>query len=174
MDKKKSIDFIKQSKNWSEDLERDDIREESKKGLEQVEKFIARGLEKATDQKNKVAPLTKKHEVAKERDKGRSFPVNYLGKEYQVQFTYEFDPNAAELYDIQVSSDKKKIDIFLNLKHTFASRFFTTSNERNGFSLFIAYLAVCEVHLVSKEGVRDVSMIRNRLNQICQNIPPKT
>jgi len=30
------------------------------------------------------------------------------------------------------------------------------------------------VHLVSKEGVRDVSMIRNRLNQICQNIPPRT
>ena len=97
-----------------------------------------------------------------------------MGKEYQVQFTYEYDPNAAELYDIQVSSDKKKIDIFLNLKHTFASRFFTTSNERNGFTIFIAYLAVCEVHLVSKEGVKDVSMIRNRLNQICQNIPPRT
>ena len=32
MDKKKSIDFIKQSRHWSEDLERDDIREESKKG----------------------------------------------------------------------------------------------------------------------------------------------
>ena len=84
--------------------------------MEQVEKFTARGLEKATDEKNKVAPLTKKHEVAKEREKGRPFPVNYLGKEYQVQFTYEYDPNAAELYDIQVSSDKKKIDIFLNLK----------------------------------------------------------
>jgi len=118
--------------------------------------------------------LTKKHEIAKEKEKGREFPVNYLGKEYKVQFTYEYDPNASELYDIQVSNDKKKIDIFLNLKHTFASRFFTTQNERNGFTIFIAYLAVCEVHLVSKEGVRDVSMIRNRLNQICQNIPPRT
>ena len=28
---KKTIDFIKQSRHWSEDLERDDIREESKK-----------------------------------------------------------------------------------------------------------------------------------------------
>ena len=112
--KKKTIDFIKQSRHWSEDLERDDIREESKKGLEQVEKFTARGLEKATDEKKKVVPLTTKHEVAKDREKGRPFPVSYLGKEYQVQFTYEYDPNAAELYDIQVSSDKKKIDIKTN------------------------------------------------------------
>ena len=174
IDKKKTIDFIKQSKHWSEDLERDDIRSESKKGLEQVEKFTARGLEKATSDNEKTTSLTKKHEIAKEKEKGREFPVNYLGKEYKVQFTYEYDPNASELYDIQVSNDKKKIDIFLNLKHTFASRFFTTQNERNGFTIFIAYLAVCEVHLVSKEGVRDVSMIRNRLNQICQNIPPRT
>ena len=174
LDKEKKIDFIKQSKHWSEDLERDDIRYESKKGLEQVEKFTARGLEKATLENEKTNSLTKKHEIAKEKEKGREFPVNYLGKEYNVQFTYEYDPNASDLYDIQVSTDKKKIDIFLNLKHTFASRFFTTQNERNGFTIFIAYLAVCEVHLVNKEGVREVTMLRNRLNQICQNIPPRT
>ena len=53
-------------------------------------------------------------------------------------------------------------------------RFFTTTNERNGFTIFIAYLAVCEVHLAYKEGVKEISMIRNRINEICQNIPPRT
>ena len=50
---KKSIDFIKQSNIGLEDLERM-ILEKSQKGLEQVEKFTARGLEKATDEKVKL------------------------------------------------------------------------------------------------------------------------
>ena len=91
-----------------------------------------------------------------------------MGKEYQVQFTYEYDPNAAELYDIQVSSDKK-IDIFLNLKHTFASRFLQPRMKEMDLQFSLPILLYV-VHLAYKEGVKEISMIRNRINEICQNI----
>ena len=172
-DDKKEISLNLQAKNWTESLERDDIRADSKQGLEQVEKFLSKGLESAIKIINEPIPLNKKHESAKENDSGSKLNCIFLGNSYQIQVIYEYDNNQKDLYDIELI-DKKKIKVFLNFKHSFAQRFFTTNNERTGFSIILAYLAVCEVHLTKKEGVKDASLLRARLNEICEKIPPKT
>jgi len=172
IDKQKKIDFIQQSKHWSENLERDDIRAESKNDLETVKKFITKGLEQAKIETAKIIPLSKKHTVADEYDSIDEYDVPFLGVVYKIQVVNEYSNNV-DLYDIQLVGEKT-VKIFLNLKHPFSSRFFTARNERMGFSILIAYLACCEVHITKKEGVKDASLIRFRLNEICQNIPPKT
>ena len=153
-------------------MERDEIRVESKKDLEIVKKFLTRGIEQIKVETAKIIPLSKKHEIAKEHDFLDEFPVPFLGTTYQVKIFNEFSENQ-NLYEIQLIGEKK-IQIFINLKHNFPASFFSTSNGRLGFSILIAYLACCEVHITKKEGIKDASLIRFRLNEICQNIPPRT
>ena len=45
LDENKKINLIQQAKEWSESLERDDIREQTKASLPQISKIIARGIE---------------------------------------------------------------------------------------------------------------------------------
>jgi len=171
IDNKNEKSIINQARNWSENLERSDLRQKSKKGLSQVAKFVQKGIEQTSSQKIESKPLTLVHTPAKEREKQR-FQVNFEGKSWNVEVNYEYDKNVNYFYDIQIANKKDEdIKIFINMKNTFIERFFSESID--GLGIFISYLAVSEVQVWKFDGIREVSLLRERLNTICKNIPPK-
>ncbi len=157
-------------------MERGDIRERTKKGLPQVGKFMERGLQQTSSQFTPEAkPLTKKHERVKERERD-TFPIDFEGKVWTITIEYEYDETKDYLYDVEIADKKnEEITVFINLTHNFIGRFFgDTEHDIKGLTILIAYIAITEVQVWKFDGVREASLLRERLNNICRNIPPKT
>ena len=67
-DKHKKIDFLKQCGNWSENLERNKVREDTKSSLDQISNVIARGNENTQSTKIKIEERNNKHKKTEDSD----------------------------------------------------------------------------------------------------------
>ena len=176
LDKEKKLNIHEQAKEWKQSMERSDIRERSKKGLSQVGKFMERGLQQTSSQLTPEAkPLTKKHERVKEKESS-AFRIDFEGKVWTITIEYEYDETKDYLYDVEIADKKnEEITVFINLTHNFVGRFFgDTEHDVKGLTILLAYIAITEVQVWKFDGVREASLLRERLNNICRNIPPKT
>jgi len=178
---KKNIEFIddeeeksliNQARHWSEDLERDDIRKKSKKEMSQVAKFIEKGLQQTISTKIQTKPITEKHTLAEESDTLK-LSVPFEGKNWKISVNYEYDSNADYVYEIEIKDkENKDLKIFINLKHPFIERFF--SENISGISILISYFSITEIFVWQTDGVREASLVRQRFNNMCRNLPPRT
>ena len=65
--------------------------------------------------------------------------------------------------------------IYAIIMPIFVGRFFgDTEHDVKGLTILLAYIAITEVQVWKFDGVREASLLRERLNNICRNIPPKT
>ncbi len=176
LDDKKKISLILQAKEWSETLERDDVRDQTKAGLTQISKIIARGIENSKTSKINLKKDEKKHKRAEISDETEWAEVILENQKYRYKIITEYDDNNTDLYFAEFPETKNnfKIKVYINLKHKFAERFFTHSNDRVGFLTLITFVAICEAQVKNIDGSRDAALIRLRLNSICENIPPRT
>ena len=169
-EQKKSI--ILQAKNWSENMERDDIRTKSKEALNQVANLIQRGLEQTSSEKMEIKSLTQKHILAKESDE-RQLKVNFEGKIWRITVNNEYDRNADYVYDLEIADkNNEEVKIFINLGHSFLARYF--DNNIEGLSALLAYFAISEIQVWKFDGVKGASLLRSRFNALCKNLPPRT
>ena len=176
LDDKKKISLIQQAKEWSESLERDDIRQQTTKSLPQISKIIKRGIENTKITKINPIKDEKKHKKAEERNESEWEEVVLENQKYRYQIITEYDESNTDLYFAEFPDSKNnfKIKVYINLKHKFAERFFTHNNDRNGFLTLITFFAICEAQVRHIDGSRDAALMRLRLNSICENIPPRT
>jgi len=176
LDKEKKISLIQQAKEWSESLERNDIREQTKASLPQISKIIARGLESSNSSKINLNKITQTHKKAEESNESEWVDVTLENQKYKYKIITEYDENNPNLYFAEFPDSKNnfKIKVYINLKHKFAERFFTHSNDRAGFLTLITFFAICESQVRNIDGSKDAALIRLRLNSICENIPPRT
>ena len=176
LDDKKKINLIQQAKEWSESLERDDIRQQTTKSLPQISKIIKRGIENAKITKINPIKDEKKHKKAEERNESDWEEVVLENQKYRYQIITEYDESNTDLYFAEFPDSKNnfKIKVYINLKHKFAERFFTHNNDRNGFLTLITFFAICEAQVRHIDGSKDAALMRLRLNSICENIPPRT
>jgi len=175
-DKHKKIDFLKQCGNWSENLERNKVREDTKSSLDQISNVIARGIENTQSTKIKIEERNKKHKKTEESDETEWQETSVENIKYKYKIVTEYNDGDPNLYDCEYPDSKNefKIKIYVNLKHKFAERFFTHANDRIGFLTFIAFCAICEAQIRNIEKVKDASLFRYRLNAICENLPPRS
>ena len=176
LDKEKKVNLIQQAKEWSETLERDDIRQQTKASLPQISKIIARGIESSNLSKINLNKVTQKHKKAEESNESEWEEVVLESQKYRYKIITEYDENSTDLYFAEFPDSKNnfKIKVYINLKHKFAERFFTHSNDRAGFLTLITFFAICESQVRNIDGSKDAALIRLRLNAICENIPPRT
>ena len=176
LDENKKINLIQQAKEWSESLERDDIREQTKASLPQISKIIARGIESSNSSKINLNKVTQKHKRAEESNESEWEEVTLESQKYKYKIITEYDENNPDLYFAEFPDSKNnfKIKVYINLKHKFAERFFTHGNDRAGFLTLITFFAICESQVRNIDGSKDAALIRLRLNAICENIPPRT
>ena len=175
-DDKEKISFIDQAKEWTEKLERDDIRKQTKESLPKISNIIARGLENSKATKFNVKTDEKKHKRAELSEESEWQEVSLENQKYKYKIITEYDENNPDLYFAEFPESKNnfKIKVFINLKHKFAARFFTHNNDREGFLTLITFFAICEAQVRNIDGSKDAALIRLRLNSICENIPPRT
>ncbi len=175
LDDKKQINLIKQAKEWTEKLERDDIRESTKESLPQISKIVKRGIENVITKKITVKD-EKKHKKAEESNESEWEEVILENQKYRYKIITEYDENNLDLYFAEFPETKNnfKIKVYINLKHKFAERFFTHNNDRAGFLTLITFFAICEAQVRHIDGSKDAALMRLRLNSICENIPPRT
>ena len=176
LDKKETLSIIDQSKYWTEDLERNKAREETKSALEQVGNIIGRGIENTQSTKIKIEEKNVKHKKTEQSDETEWLETNVENIEYKYKVVTEYNEGEPNLYDCEYPDPKNlfKIKITVNLKHKFAERFFTNKNDRSGYLIFIAFCAICEAQIRNIEKVKDASLFRYRLNAICENLPPRS
>ena len=176
LDKEKKLSIIKQSQHWSENLERNKVREDTKSSLEQISNVIARGIENTKSTKIKIEDRNTKHKKTEESDETDWIETNVANHKYKYKVITEYNDGEPNLYDCIFPDPKNefKIKIYINLKHKFAERFFTHANDRVGFLTFIAFCAICEAQIRNIEKVKDASLFRYRLNAICENLPPRS
>ena len=176
LDDKNKISILEQAEHWSERLERDDIREQTKKGLPQISKIVARGIENTVSSKIDIVKEEKKHKPAEIGDESDWEEVTLENQKYKYKIITEYDESNTDLYFAEIPDAKNnfKIKVYINLKHKFAQRFFTHTGDRNGFLTLMTFAAICELQIRNIDGVKDAALFRTRLNRICENIPPKT
>lgn len=176
LDKDKKISLIKQAEEWTERLERDDIREQTKASLPQISKIIARGLESSKATKINIKKDVKKHKHAEVSEESEWEEVYLEEQKYTYKIITEYDESNPDLYFAEFPETKNnfKIKVYINLKHKFAERFFTHGNDRKGFLTLLTFFAICESQVRNIDGSKDAALIRLRLNSICENIPPRT
>lgn len=176
LDNEKKINLIQQAKEWSENLERDDIRQQTKASLPQISKIIARGIENSQATKINLNKIEVKHKKAAESNESEWEEVILENQKYKYKIITEYDEGNTDLYFAEFPETKNnfKIKVYINLKHKFAERFFTHGNDRAGFLTLITFFAICEAQVRNIDGSKDAALIRLRLNSICENIPPKT
>lgn len=171
-DKEKKISIIKQAKEWSENLERDDIRAKSKEALGEVAILIQKGFDQSSSEKIKFILPTTKHKPAEESDKFIQ-KINFEGKNWSVVVHNEYDKELDYVYDLEISGKKdEELKIFINFTHPFLARYF--DGNTSGLSALIAYFAISEIQVWKFDGIREVSLLRQRFNSICKNLPPRT
>ncbi len=176
LDDKKQISLIKQASEWKENLERDDIKKQTKESLPQISKIVKRGIEENLITKKISVKDEKKHKKAEITDEGEWEEVILENQKYRYKIITEYDENNTDLYFAEFPDTKNnfKIKVYINLKHKFAERFFTHTNDRAGFLILITFFAICEAQVRHIDGSRDAALMRLRLNSICENIPPRT
>ncbi len=176
LDDKKKINFIDQAEKWSERLERDDIREQTKESLPQISKIVKRGIESTKTTKISIKKDEKKHKKAEQSNETEWEEVILENQKYRYKIITEYDENNTDLYFAEFPDTKNnfKIKVYINLKHKFAERFFTHNNDRAGFLTLITFFAICEAQVRHIDGSKDAALMRLRLNSICENIPPRT
>ncbi len=172
IDSEQQKSIILQAKNWSEDMERDDIRTKSKEALNEVANLIERGLEQTSSEKMEVKPPTQKHILAKESDE-RFSKVNFEGKTWKITTYNEYDKLADYVYELEIADkNNEEVKIFINLSHPFLARYF--DNNIKGLSVLLAYFAISEIQVWKFDGVREANLLRSRFNALCKNLPPRT
>jgi len=140
--------------------------------MSQVAKFIEKGLQQTISTKIQTKPITEKHTLAEESDTLK-LSVPFEGKNWKISVNYEYDSNADYVYEIEIKDkENKDLKIFINLKHPFIERFF--SENISGISILISYFSITEIFVWQTDGVREASLVRQRFNNMCRNLPPRT
>lgn len=171
-DQEEKISMIKQAKEWSESLERDDIRIKSKQALSEVANLIQKGFEQTSSEKIIAKPISTKHIPVEQSDKFFQ-KVNFEGKNWSISVINEYDKTLEYVYDLEFTGkSNEELNIYINFTHPFIARYFDSNTK--GLSALIAYFAISEVQAWKFDGVRDASLIRTRFNSICKNLPPRT